>query len=142
MNSTPKTTKRELYNSMLQLIEAAKTANVGDFDYDGMTDTMAKEIANLDKKAEQAKARAAKAKEEGDALREQLAGCLTTEMQTIAEILSAVQSVTGDNSISAQKISSRLADLVSLDRAIKGEVSIKSPDGGKSRKLVAYALVG
>lgn len=140
MNTTPKSTKRDSFNSILSMIEAAKAAGVPGFDYDGLTDTMNKEIANLDKKAEAAKARAAKVKEQGDALRETLAGCLTADLQTIAEILSAAQVATGDTSLSAQKITSRLGDLVSLGRAVKGEVSISAPEGGKSRKLVAYAL--
>lgn len=140
MNSTPKATKRDVFNSMLQLIEAAKSAELAGFDYDGMTDTMTKEIASLDKKAEAAKTRAAKKKEEGDALRETLAGCLTSEFQTVAEILSAAQVATGDHTMAAQKITSRLGDLVTIGRAQKGEVVIKAPDGGKSRKLVAYAL--
>lgn len=139
-NATPKTTKRDFFNNVLALVEAAKNAGVAGFDYDEMTEMTGKEIASLDKKAEQAKARAAKAKEAGDELRDALHNALTADLQTVAEILSAVQASTGNTQLSAQKITPRLSDLVNLGQAVKGEVSIQGPDGGKSRKLAAYAL--
>lgn len=140
-NTAPKVTKRDFYNEMLSMIAAAKESGMSGFNFDWMTEMATKEVVGLDKKAEQAKVRAQKKKESGDQLREQLYSVLTPDLQTIAEILSAVQQVTGDTQLSAQKITTRLGDLVSLGQAIKGEVSIASPDGGKSRKLTAYARV-
>lgn len=139
-NAAPKTTKRDFFNHMLALIDAAKAAGIPGYDYDELTEMTSKEITSLDKKAEQAKARAQKNKEIGDELRQALHDVLTSDLKTIAEILSAVQTATGDTTLSAQKITSRLSQLVDLGQAIKGEVSIQSPDGGKSRKLTAYAL--
>lgn len=140
MNTTPKTTKRDFYTSILALIESAKAAGVTGYNFEDMAESANKEIASLDKKAEQAKARAAKAKEQGDALRETVKACLTSELQTVGEILAAVQTATGDNQMAAQKITPRLSQLVDLGMATKGEVTISAPEGGKSRKLVAYAL--
>lgn len=140
MNTAPKTTKRDFFNTLLDLLGSAEKAGIAGYDYAAMTDAVNKEIASLDKKAEQAKARAAKAKQQGDELREAIASTLTPKMQTIAEILAATQAVTGDSTLSTQKITSRLKDLKDLGRAVNGEVSIAGPDGGKSRKLSAYAL--
>jgi len=140
-NATPKVTKRDFFNCLLNLLEDAKAAGVANYNYDEIAEMIHKEIASLDKKAEQAKVRAQKAKEAGDELRAALHGVLTENLQTIAEILAAVQAATGDTSLSAQKITGRLGQLVDLGQAVRGEVSIQAPDGGKSRKLAAYALI-
>lgn len=140
MNTTPKTTKRDFYATLLDLIAEAKGANLGSYDYDVLEESVNKEIAGLDKRAEQAKARAAKAKADGDALRDTVYGVLTDQPQTIAEILAAVVAQTGDSTLSAQKITTRLSQLAdeAVGKAVRCEVSIKATEGGKSRTLAAY----
>lgn len=140
MNTTPKTTKRDFYTTLLDMIAEAKAANFGSYDYDALTDGVNKEIAGLDKRAEQAKARAAKAKQEGDELRETIYGVLTDEPQTMAEILAAVQNVTGDTTLTTNKLVPRLSALAdeTVGKAVRTEVTIKATEGGKSRTLAAY----
>lgn len=139
-NATPKTTKKDFYNTILALVEGAKSAGLTGYNFDELTEMANKEIVALDKKAKQAKERAQKNKEAGDELREQLLSTLTHEPQTLAEILAAIQAKTGDTQLSTQKITPRLSQLVDLKVAVKSEVAIQGPDGGKSRKLAAYSL--
>lgn len=87
-------------------------------------------IDQLDRKAERAKERAAKAKAAGDELRATVAAVLTDEYQTIAQIAAQVE---GDE-ITPAKVSARLTQLVKAGEAHK--TKIKTADG---RKINGYA---
>ena len=89
------------------------------------------QIAALDRKAAKAKERAAQRKAEGDELREAIYKVLTTEPKTIAQIIAAV----GDEELTAAKVSSRLGQLVSLEKVAREKVKLESGD-----ERMAYRL--
>ena len=139
--NTKKTTKRANYETLIEMIDWMKE-NIGDEEWDYVTlDTfIRKEIENLDKKAEAAKVRAAKQKEKGDALREEIYEVLDTEnFMSIPEIIKALCYA----DVTSQKITPRLTQLIDLKRAEKGEVSIPAAtEGGKTRKIAGYRAIG
>ena len=89
------------------------------------------QIAALDRKAAKAKERAAAKKAEGDELREKIYNVLTAEPQTIAQIIAAV----GIEDLTSAKVSSRLGQLVALEKVSKAKV--KNEDGDER---MAYYL--
>ena len=89
------------------------------------------QIAALDRKAAKAKERAAERKAAGDELRETIYGVLTAEPQTIAQIIAA----TGVEDLTPAKVSSRLGQLVSLEKVAKEKVKLESGD-----ERMAYRL--
>ena len=138
--NTKKTTKRTNYETLTSIL-AWMNENVENeaWDYAELTAFVAKEIENLDKKAEAAKVRAAKQKEKGDALREEIYGVLDTEnFMSIPEIIKAL-----DNAdITSQKITPRLTQLIELKRVEKGEVTVPAAtEGGKTRKIAGYRAI-
>lgn len=137
---TTKTTKRETYTILADLVAAARDADLQGFDFPALETFIDKEVESLDKKAESARKRAAKKKSEGDEMRETLFGLLTTESQTIPDLLPKIREAMGDDEISAQKLTARLKQLVDLGRVDKAEVSIAGTDGGKSRRVMGYTI--
>ena len=138
--NTKKITKRDNFESLISMVAWMKD-NVGDENWDYVTlDTfLGKEIENLDKKADAAKVRAAKQKEKGDALREDIYNTLDTEdFLTIPEIIKALN----DDDVTPQKVTPRLTHLIDAKRVEKGDVQVPSSSGGKSRKLVGYRAIG
>ena len=138
--NTKKTTKRTNYETLTSIL-AWMNENVENeaWDYAELTAFVAKEIENLDKKAEAAKVRAAKQKEKGDALREEIYGVLDAEnFMSIPEIIKAL-----DNAdITSQKITPRLTQLIDLKRVEKGEVTVPAAtEGGKTRKIAGYRAI-
>jgi hypothetical protein len=93
------------------------------------------EIALLEKKAATAKAAAAKRKAESDELMDVVAEALTDEPTTIADITAKIDGADVTNA----KVQYRLNKLVEAGIAVKSEVSVAGIEGGKTRKLVAYA---
>ena len=89
-----------------------------------------KTLAQLEKKADSAKAKKAEA---SDALREAVVAALSNEPATIAKITEAID-VEG---VTPAKVVARLTALVKAGVAEKSEVKLE--DG---RKIKAYALVG
>lgn len=87
-------------------------------------------IEQIDKKNEAAKARNAKKKAEGDALRTAIANVLTNEFQTIAQIADQLDV----EDATPAKISARLTQLVKAQEAHKTDVKV---DG---RKVKGYAV--
>lgn len=135
MNTT-KTTKRENLTALETLLTAAETANLGDFNYAALRDYVTNEVELLNKKAEAAKARAAKAKEEGDALRDEIFGLLNAdEFITIPGIIKTI----GREDVTPQKVTARLTQLVKLNKVEKSEVSIEAD--GKTRKIQGYRVI-
>ena len=135
MNTT-KITKRDNLNSLTLLLQTAKDANIDGFDYDALNSYVANEIVLLDKKAESAKARAAKSKEEGDALRDEIFGLLNAdEFITIPAIIKTI----GRKDVTPQKVTARLTQLVKLGKVEKSEVSVETD--GKTRKIQGYRVI-
>ena len=136
MNTT-KITKRENLTALETLLTAAETANLGDFNYAALRDYVANEVELLNKKAEAAKARAAKAKVDGDALRDEIFGHLNdTEFVTIPTIVGAINR----EDVTAQKVTARLTQLIKLGKVEKSEVSTETADG-KTRKVQGYRVI-
>ena len=139
MTNTKKITKRDSYNTIAAILDAAQDAGFGlpeGMSYEALGEFVAHEIELLDNKAAAAAKRAASKKEAGDALREKIAGVLTGENQTIAEIVASL----GDPAVTPQMVTPRLTQLVDLGQAVKDSVSVPGVDGGKSRKVSAYRL--
>ena len=139
--NTKKITKRDNFETLIEMVNWMKE-NIGgeEWDYVVLDTFIHKEIENLDKKADAAKARAAKQKEKGDELREAVFNTLNTEtFITIPEIIEIL-----DNAdITPQKVTSRLTQLIDLKRVEKSEVSVPTATGsGKSRKIAGYRVIG
>ncbi len=119
---TDKMTKKDYFNMIAEAM--ADNADVVAF--------CNKEIAALDNRAAKAKERAAKKAAEGDALMEAIAGVLTNEPMTLAEIVEAL----GIEGVTPGKVTLRAGKLVEAGRAVKTEVAKAEGKG----KLVAYML--
>lgn len=136
MSATKKITKKEYYNAVLALVDAAEATGVTlpeGMTYEGMTTFVNHEIELLDGKAAAAAARAAAKREQGDALREQVYATLSDdEFMTIDQIVAAI----GDPEVTRNMVTSRLTQL--KDRVIKDSISVGAEDGGKARKVSAY----
>lgn len=132
-----KITKKEMYTAIKETFETGECK----FDADVVIAFCEKEIASLDAKAAKAKERAAAKKAEADVLYDQVKDALNAEdFQTIADVAAKVVEVNADATIS--KITYRLTKLVEAGIAEKTQVSIPAVDGGKTRKVQAYRLVG
>lgn len=94
-----------------------------------------KKIAALDKKAENAKAKAAEKKAAGDELRDRVQALLTDEFQTIAEVTAAL----ADEDVSANKVAYRLNSLVDAGIAVKEDTKVAGADG-KAKVVKAFKL--
>lgn len=135
--NTVKITKRENLDSLTKLLAAAKAAGIAEFDYDALDAYVANEIDLLDKKALAAKARAAKAKAEGDELRDEVFALLnTTDFVTIPTLVKAIDR----EDVTSQKVTARLTQLIKLGKVEKSEVSIEVD--GKTQKKQGYRVVG
>ena len=138
--SVKKPTKRGNYAVILEVLAAAKDAGIeltGDVTYETLTDFVNNEMVLLDKKAEQARTRAAEKKETGDALRETVFACLGPDFKIINDIVVELN----NPDITPAMVTSRLKDLVAAGRAEKTMVSVPAPtEGGKARKLSAYRV--
>lgn len=137
-----KTTKREHFEQVLVILSLAEDQDfeLDGINYDELNEFIKGEIENLDKKAAKAKERAASKKAEGDELRDRIAACLNSDgFTTIPEILETLN----DDDVTAQKVTARLTQLVKLGTIEKDEVTIPaSGEGGKSRKLTGYRVIG
>lgn len=99
---------------------------------DEAIDFINKQIEQLAVKAEKAKARAAKKKADGDALREAVYAVLTDELQTIDEITAQVDG----EEVTKAKVTARLTQLFKAE-SIEKDI-VKTEDG---RRVTAYKLV-
>lgn len=89
-------------------------------------------IAQLDAKAAKAKERAAKAKAEGDEIRDAIEAVLTDEFKPIATIIEEV----GIEDLTPGKVSARVGQLIKLGRAEKADIKVGD------KKMKGYALPG
>lgn len=127
-----KITKREMF----ELIKGIATGDNVEVDAEAVVEFCDKEIAALDAKAAKARERAAAKRAEGDALKDLVAGALTDELQTIADITVKVAETDAD--ATAGKVGYRLRALENEGVAIKEKVKIKGETG--TREVVAYKL--
>ena len=139
-NTTTKITKRDVLLAVKALAEDGNM-HIEDFNAE-LTDAAVieycdKELENLEKKAERARAANLKKREAGDEITEAIKGVLTDEFQTIPVITAKV----GMEDVTVSKVSARLTNLVKFGYAQKQEVSVKDEEGGRSRRVQAYALV-
>ena len=125
--TTVKMTKKDWYELIKGIVAESEAEQKAE-----MIDFIDAQLDQLAKKAEKAKERAGKVKEEGDELRELVASLLTEEFQT-ADALTA--QVEGEG-ITKAKITARLTQLVKAGVAMK-EV-MKAEDG---RKVMHYRAV-
>jgi hypothetical protein len=98
------------------------------------------EIDSIAAKAAKAKERNAKNKAEADEFEAIVAGALTDELQTGAELYEAVGFDAEDekDSLTLGKIRARLAKLVASGAAVKDDMKVKT--GDKTRTVKAYRL--
>lgn len=141
MTNTKKITKRECYNTLMQMVNQAEADNVvfenEDMTFDGLREFIAHEIELLDNKAAAAAKRAQAKRDEGDALRARILDVMSTEdFMTIPEIVKAI----GDEDVSAQMVTARLTQCVKAELAEKDSVSVEI--AGKTKKLSAYRRLG
>lgn len=129
-----KITKKSMYEAIVKAFETGSCP----FDKADVIAFCQKEIGMLDKKAIKAKERAATKAAEGDALTEIVAGVLTSEYQTIADITVAVAEI--DPEATASKVTYRLTQLVKSENAEKTELTIPGGEGTKSRKVQGYRI--
>ena len=129
---TQKLTKKDKLTAIIATLTGAGT----DVAIDELVAYCENEITLLDKKAAKAKETAAKKKAESDELTETVAGLLTDELQTIADITAQID----DEDVTTHKVTYRLTQLVKSGVAVKDEVSVPGKDGQKARKIAAYKL--
>ena len=139
MTTVKKITKRDYFATIQQLASYAEGQGVGlpeGITYEGINEFVTHEVELLDNKAAAAAKRAADKKVEGDALREKILSVLTSELQSISDIVAAL----GDANITAQMVTPRLTQLKELGQVEKDQITVAGVDGGKSRKVSAYRL--
>ena len=132
-----KITKRERYESVIELVKLAEENGFEGFDLEGIAAFAQAEIDSLERKAVKAKERAADKKAEGDALVDVIKGVLTDEFQTLADIAAQIE---GED-VTVGKVSYRLNAMFKAGEVEKGEVELVPEDGGKKRKVVAYRAI-
>ena len=125
--TTEKMTKKDWYELIKGIVAESEAEQKAE-----MIDFIDAQLDQLAKKAEKAKERAGKVKEEGDELRELVASLLTEDFQT-ADALTA--QIEGEG-ITKAKVTARLTQLVKAGVAMK-EV-MKAEDG---RKVMHYRAV-
>lgn len=125
---TTKMTKRDYFNELKDMAIDAERIDLANFcDH---------QIELLDAKAAKAKAVAATKKAAGDELTDMVLAALTSEFESIADIAARIE---GED-VTVSKVSYRLNALAKAGKAVKGELAIAGAEGGKTRKVVAYAV--
>ena len=120
-----KITKKEYFAMVAEIIEGSDAQNKEE-----LMEFIQKQVEALDKKADKAKERAAEKKAAGDELRTKVQSVLTEELQTIDEIVDAID----EEGVTRNKVVARLTQLVAAGIAIKDKV-----DSG-SKKVMGYKL--
>lgn len=137
MTNTKKITKRESYNTLLNIVDIIEGNGIQfeneDMTCDVLREFITHEIELLDNKAAAAAKRAQVKRDEGDALRARILDVMSTEdFMTIPEIVKAI----GDEDVSAQMVTARLTQCVKANLAEKDSVSVEV--AGKAKKLSGY----
>lgn len=124
---TGKITEKAVYTGILE----------GTIDADVLKAFAEKKLAQLDKRAESAKIRAAKKKAEGDALIEAVFACIGDEAKTRTQITSEL--IDEGYDVTEGKVTARLTKLVKDGRIAKAKGKVTGEDG-KSKTATLYAL--
>ena len=122
-----KLTERDLYNSILN----------GNVDADALRAFAEKKLAQLDKRNESAKRRAAVKRTEGDALVETVFNHIGDEAKTRAQITAELVAEGFD--VTEGKVGARLNKLVAEDRIAKAKGRVAG-ENGKTKAVTLYAL--
>ncbi len=126
-----KITKRQVFEALLKEIEGMET--VGGLEVDVVKERLELLIEQDINKADKAKERAAKKKQESDVLTDDIFALLREDFQTADAITEAI----GVEAVTKSKVVARLTKLVNTGEAVKEQ--IKTEDG---RKLMGYKLAG
>lgn len=124
---TSKITEKAVYTGILE----------GTIDADVLKAFAEKKLAQLDKRAESAKIRAAKKKADGDALIEAVFACIGDEAKTRTQITSEL--IDEGYDVTEGKVTARLTKLVKDGRIAKAKGKVTGEDG-KSKTATLYAL--
>lgn len=114
-----------------QKFEAIREILVGANADTALIDAVDNELDLIAKKAENAKARQAKKKEEGDELRARVLECLNDDPKSAADVLD----ILGEEDLTVAMVRARLSQLVTYGQAAKD--TAKGEDG---KKVVVYTL--
>ena len=122
-----KITEREIYTSMIN----------GTIDRDVMVEFAEHKLAQLDKRNESAKVRAAKKRAEGDALMDVVNDFVSYEPQTREDITNAM--IAEGHDVTVGKVQSRLNKLVANGSIAKAKGKVECEDG-KNKTVTLYAV--
>ena len=125
-----KITERDIYHAMID----------GTIDADIMREFAEKKLAQLDKRNETAKVRAAKKRAEGDVLTEQVLQVLSDQPMSREDVVAALADMGVETTVG--KVGYRLTALSKPEdgRVVKAEATIGGEDGGKPRHVVVYTI--
>lgn len=125
-----KITERDIYHAMID----------GTIDAEVMREFAEKKLAQLDKRNETAKIRAAKKRAEGDALTEQVLQVLSEQPMSREDVVAALADMGVETTVG--KVGYRLTALSKPEdgRVVKAEATIGGEDGGKPRHVVVYTI--
>lgn len=126
--SEPRVTEREILNMMID----------GTIDPETMAEYATKKLAQIDKRNESAKKRAAKKRAEGDVLTEEIYNVLSEDPMSRQDVLEVLQETYPD--LTVGKVSYRLVQLAKEGRIIKQEATIAG-DNAKNRRVAIYTKV-
>lgn len=126
--SEPRVTEREILNSMID----------GTIDPVVMAEYATKKLAQMDKRNESAKKRAAKKRAEGDALTEEVYNVLSDDPMSRQDVLEVLQETYPD--LTVGKVSYRLVQLAKEGRILKQEATIAGDDS-KNRRVAIYTKI-
>lgn len=130
-----KITKKMHYENLIAYIQGEDTT-ISEMDLITFCEA---QIADLDKKAAKAKARAAAKKAEGDVLTDLVYSVMTEEFQTGADIAAAVLAqLPEDTDVTTSKVTARITKLVNDGAVVKEQMSVEV--GGKKSRKMAYRL--
>ena len=124
---TSKITEKAVYTGILE----------GTIDADVLKAFAEKKLAQLEKRSESAKIRAAKKKAEGDALLEAVFACIGDEAKTRTQITSEL--IDEGYDVTEGKVTARLTKLVKDGRIAKAKGKVTGEDG-KLKAATVYAL--
>ncbi len=125
--ATSKITERDIYNAMID----------GTIDADVMVEFAEKKLAQLDKRNESAKVRAAKKRAATDEMTEVIFGFLSDEPVDRTAIAQKLTEAGYETTVG--KVTSRLSALVKEGRANKAKGKVEGEDG-KSHEVTFYTV--
>ena len=128
-SKTKAPTEREIYSAILD----------GTIDTDVLIDFAQKKMTQIEARNERAKAKAAEKRAQNDELMDVVLGYVTDEPKTREQIFNEM---TADEvaDISIGKVGYRLTALSNAGTISKSSVTIPNEEGGRARKVMAYAL--